>query len=342
MVRKAFTLLLLSMLLIIGLPSLAFAGALPSVVLSIDKKDAAVGSEVKVTITGSSLADVYAYEASVRFDAKRLKLKNAVSLVDGFSVQPIVKNDSVTFAHTKIGDRSGDSGTVALATLTFTALANGAAEISLMESKLVNARLESKTYPGASKVKTVIANGHALRDITGHWAESAIKRAVALGIVQGYADDRFLPDQPVTRAEFAVMLVRALNPSPEVSKSAVFKDAASLPAWGKSEVFVAALEGWITGYDDGTFRAGKPITRAELSAMSVRGLRWQPDNAAKLAFADTKTIAPWARPYVSLAAGRKLMGGRSSNLFAPNEATTRAEASAIVVKMYDAKMAEGG
>lgn len=45
-------------------------------------------------------------------------------------------------------------------------------------------------------------------DVTGHWAESAIRRVVKRGIMVGYTDGSFQPDKPVTRAELATVLDR--------------------------------------------------------------------------------------------------------------------------------------
>lgn len=45
-------------------------------------------------------------------------------------------------------------------------------------------------------------------DITGHWAEKEIRRAIQRGMLKGYPDGSFRPDQPVTRAELAVILDR--------------------------------------------------------------------------------------------------------------------------------------
>lgn len=45
-------------------------------------------------------------------------------------------------------------------------------------------------------------------DITGHWAEKAIRRCMERGLLRGYPDGSFQPDKPVTRAELAVILDR--------------------------------------------------------------------------------------------------------------------------------------
>lgn len=45
-------------------------------------------------------------------------------------------------------------------------------------------------------------------DITGHWAEQSIRKAMKAGIIKGHSDGRFGPDEPVTRAQLAVILDR--------------------------------------------------------------------------------------------------------------------------------------
>ncbi|MBO7748123.1 S-layer homology domain-containing protein [Paenibacillus sp. MWE-103] len=181
----------------------------------------------------------------------------------------------------------------------------------------------------------------ALTDIAGHWAADAIQRAVALGIVTGYEDETFRPDRAVTRGEFAVMLSRAFKPAAAAGLLG-FKDADAVPAWAADAVGRAAGAGWIGGYEDGTFRAGQPITRAELAAMAVRAMGWTPEASAVPAFADAAAIAPWARPYAALAAEKGLMNGRGGNLFVPGGITTRAEAAQLLIRMLDAKTTEGG
>ena len=51
----------------------------------------------------------------------------------------------------------------------------------------------------------------SFKDIRGHWAEQYIVRAVAQGIIIGYTEGRFLPDEKVSRAEFISMINRALG-----------------------------------------------------------------------------------------------------------------------------------
>jgi len=70
-------------------------------------------------------------------------------------------------------------------------------------------------------------------DISGHWAEANIKQAVSSGIVSGYQDGTFKPNQTVTRAEFAVMLMNMLKPQGEAA-ALTFTDTAKIGAWAQN------------------------------------------------------------------------------------------------------------
>ncbi|WKL01914.1 S-layer homology domain-containing protein [Paenibacillus amylolyticus] len=72
-----------------------------------------------------------------------------------------------------------------------------------------------------------------MKDTAGHWAKSAIDRALAAGFVNGYGDDTFRPNQKVTRAEFITMLGRALNLN-NVSNNVQYTDENKIPAWSKT------------------------------------------------------------------------------------------------------------
>jgi N-acetylmuramoyl-L-alanine amidase len=63
--------------------------------------------EFTVTLKGQNIQDLYAYEAKFSFDANKLEAVKADTKIEGFSVSPIVKNNEVTFAHTKVGNLDG-------------------------------------------------------------------------------------------------------------------------------------------------------------------------------------------------------------------------------------------
>jgi len=105
-----------------------------------------------------------------------------------------------------------------------------------------------------------------------HWAYSLIMAARSAGLVTGYADNRFLPEAPISRAEVAVLMQRVLRlPLPFVPVR--FPDLPVHWRWARPSVEALAAHDVLTGYPDGTFQAAGPATRAEVSALFSRLFR---------------------------------------------------------------------
>lgn len=115
-------------------------------------------------------------------------------------------------------------------------------------------------------------------DVAGTTSESAVNRLLSLGILTGYEDGTFKPNNNITRAEFAAVAVRALGLE-DAAKAAVgttkFKDV-DASHWASGYINVAVDRGIITGYPDGTFVPSANVTNAEAEAMLVRVLGYQP------------------------------------------------------------------
>lgn len=106
------------------------------------------------------------------------------------------------------------------------------------------------------------------------WYADTVGYAVEKGIVSGYPDGSFRPDQAITRAEFSSIASRFAQLTLE--KNLFFTD---LPPshWGYKAVRLAASNGWIFGYPDNTFRPERAITRAEVTSITNRMLNRQAD-----------------------------------------------------------------
>lgn len=174
-----------------------------------------------------------------------------------------------------------------------------------------------------------------LTDIAEHWAKALIEKSVELGFVNGYEDGTFKPNRKVTRGEFATMIARALNMNLDNSESS-FMDADETPAWAKPYIQAIKKVGFISGYEDGTFRANKEMTRSELVTIIVRALGLEVDPNVKLDFKDAEQVPVWARPYVATAVKAGLIKGYGDGKFNPNRASTRAEAITLVIAMLNA------
>ncbi|PZE19436.1 peptidase S8 [Paenibacillus xerothermodurans] len=102
-----------------------------------------------------------------------------------------------------------------------------------------------------------------------HWAFAHIARASQSGIVGGYPDQSFAPDQPVSRMEMITMFARSMNKPGQVRGDPPFTDVDN-DYWGVSVLRQMKAEGWIGGYADGTFRPDRQASRAEFVTMLAR------------------------------------------------------------------------
>ncbi len=179
-------------------------------------------------------------------------------------------------------------------------------------------------------------DGQEPSDITGHWAETAIKQAVGSGMVTGYPDGTFKPNRTVTRAEFTVMLINTLKPQGSgAAASSVFTDGAEIGEWAKNAVAQAVQAGFIKGYVDGTFRPNEAITRAEMAMIVANALGLSLNSSSTMGFTDEEAIPVWARSAVSAVKELGIINGKGNNQFDPNAGTTRAEAVTVLLKILD-------
>ncbi|TDF93600.1 peptidase S8 [Paenibacillus piri] len=102
-----------------------------------------------------------------------------------------------------------------------------------------------------------------------HWAYADIARAAQSGIIDGYPDRTFAPDQPVSRMEMISMIARSLNKTGNLQGDVPFTDVDN-GYWGTGILKQMKAEGWIAGYADGTFRPDQQATRAEFVSMLAK------------------------------------------------------------------------
>ena len=177
-------------------------------------------------------------------------------------------------------------------------------------------------------------------DVIGHWAERMIAAAAEMGWIQGYEDGSFRPDRSVTRAEMAVILARVLELSAQTGMAVTgFADDDAIAAWARAAVSALVEAGLLTGYEDGTFRPGQTLTRAEMAVLLMRALisqgltEWS--NVAATGFADDDAIPAWARAAVAVLAEAGLIEGDADGSFHPHRPLTRAEAVTLMVRIAE-------
>lgn len=105
------------------------------------------------------------------------------------------------------------------------------------------------------------------------WYNNAISTMVNAGIIQGYEDGTFRPNNNITRAEFAAIASRFMSSGYDVEED-LFTDIAN--HWARENINDAAMTQWIHGYPDGTFLPDQAITRAEAVTLVNNVLQRKP------------------------------------------------------------------
>jgi len=174
-------------------------------------------------------------------------------------------------------------------------------------------------------------------DYDGHWAAPHIDEARERGWMTGYPDGSFKPDNSITRAEFSVMLWRAMD-SPAPQGGSPFTDVDGGSWYGKA---VTALfeAGIVTGYGGGTFAPGDTLTREMGFVMLARAFGLAPEDAeAYAAFTDGGDTSDWARDAASALIEGGYVEGADGKLL-PKKALTRGEMAKLLIAVFDG---EGG
>jgi hypothetical protein len=155
----------------------------------------------------------------------------------------------------------------------------------------------------------------------------AVERLAAFGIVDGMEDGKYHPEQDVTRAQFAKLLVTALglgSAADAAKASTQFSDIAG-SEWFVGYVNVAAGQGLVKGYPDGTFQPNAKVSYAEAATMLVRALGYK----------DSFLPGSWPGNYVAKAADAKITDKVS---FAASGSADRGAVAIMVNNTLDAKI----
>lgn len=190
---------------------------------------------------------------------------------------------------------------------------------------------------------TVVQHSKSFADVSTHWAKDDINSLASKMIITGITNSTYAPENKITRAQFATLIVRALGIESNASK-AVFSDVKA-GDWFAGAVGAAVDAGVIKGYTDGTFKPNAFVTREEVAAMVVQALKVAGQDTSVTAeetgqyiaqFKDGAKIDSWARTVVAAAAKNGIIKGNTNGAFTPAGNSTRAE-SAVMIKNMLAK-----
>ncbi len=198
--------------------------------------------------------------------------------------------------------------------------------------------LEGKV-PSEGETDEVENTDNRFTDLTSHaWAADAINSLAEAGIIKGTSEDTFSPEKNITRADFAILLVRAFGLTSDNTEN--FADVSASDYFAK-ELAIARNNGIIGGIGDNKFAPKNSITRQDMMVIVYRvltanpvgeGLRALPSD--EVSYPDFNTVAPYAQEAVTALIGAGLVNGKNG-LIAPQDFTTRAEVAVLIKRILD-------
>ncbi|EAW33404.1 DUF1565 domain-containing protein [Lyngbya sp. PCC 8106] len=170
----------------------------------------------------------------------------------------------------------------------------------------------------------------SLSDLRGHWAQPYIEALVTQGIMSGFEDGSFRPDEPITRVQFATIVQKAFSPAPQ-QPATNFSDV-SQNFWGYNAIQTAYRAGFLSGYPDGKFKPNEQLTRVQGIVGLAKGLGYTSENTNLLSiYQDFNQIPNWALQAVAGATQKQLIVNYpQQNQLNPNQVATRADIAAFV------------
>lgn len=195
-----------------------------------------------------------------------------------------------------------------------------------------SAPVMSITPSGSSSSNPNGASSKAFSDMDGHWAEDYASLLAKQGIINGYEDGSFRPDNPVTRAELSKIITEAFDI--KGASQSQFSDVLS-GDWFEPYVSAAASAGIVNGYD-GKFDPNSNVARQDAALMIYRAISLTHKlGIGYTFFADETSIAEYAAQEISALAEIGIVTGNENNEFNPHGSLTRGEAAALVLRAAD-------
>ncbi|MBQ7053861.1 MAG: S-layer homology domain-containing protein [Oscillospiraceae bacterium] len=189
---------------------------------------------------------------------------------------------------------------------------------------------------GEKTDNTGTGNG-ALRftDLTSYaWAEDAINALAEAGIIKGTSASTYSPAANITRADFALLLVRAFKLESDNAEN--FADVSASDYFAQ-ELAIARNTGIVSGIGENKFAPRNTITRQDMMVIVYRALQKTGGGSGvydEPQYEDYATVAEYAKPAVTALIGTGIVNGKSG-LIAPTDYTTRAEVAVLLKRILD-------
>jgi len=178
-------------------------------------------------------------------------------------------------------------------------------------------------------VVTINADGLNNSDeLKGHWAEESMRSWIEDGLLNGFEDGSYRPEQAVTRSQFIALMDRlfAITGGQDISFTDLKKSH-----WAHAQITNAVHNGYVKGYSDGSFKPDQKMSRQEAALMVAAYLQLElKEQVSHDAFYDAKDIATWSSTAIAALLKENIMTGFGNGNFAPKANMTRAQAITLL------------
>lgn len=176
-------------------------------------------------------------------------------------------------------------------------------------------------------------------DLDNHWATAYIEALADRGLVKGYSDGTYRPQEPINRAQFAALAAASYGAVAPLRPTVTFRDVPP-NHWAASAIDQAQRQGFLGGYPDQTFRPDQGMVRVQAMVAVSTGLKLASAPASVLGvYRDRAQIPSYAINALAAATQAKLiLNFPDPALLRPLEIMTRAE---IAVLIYQSLVAQG-
>ena len=168
------------------------------------------------------------------------------------------------------------------------------------------------------------------------WYHDGVHYCVENGLMSGYRNGIFGPDQPLSRG-MLVQILYSLEDRPAASGTGIFEDVPD-DAWYSDAVNWAASVGIVGGYGNGMYGPDDSITREQLAAILYRYAQYKEydvsvgEDTNILSYTDASKISEYAIPAMQWACGAGIIGGITDSTLAPEGTATRAQVATMLMR----------
>ncbi|WP_055105071.1 glycosyl hydrolase [Paenibacillus ihumii] len=183
--------------------------------------------------------------------------------------------------------------------------------------------------------------GTSAKEAGTHWAAARLDRWQEHGVISGYEDGSYRPDEKITRAELVTLINKIFGFSAQSGDR--FSDV-PVNSWFAGQMAAAKAAGYYLGFPGGLGKPAASITRQDAAVLLARVLRLntEADAPAALGFSDEASISGYAKGAIQALTADHVLSGYADGSFRPQQEVTRAEIVTLIDRLIEAYYAAEG